>query len=142
MGLLLREERVILKRSECAPMVMQNEIPDENFRAGLFAHEPVWVEASSEMMNPSLSTDEAQILTLRHPALPGPIEIHQVIEDTMTALPDYVQQDYTIVVEPFESSLGKCAILQDSFGKRYCLLEKPGRRQGSFSGRDISRVRH
>ena len=144
MGPFYREEMVIFNRSEIAKMAMPNETPNEDFSAGFFAPEPIWIEAATGLLRSSFSAGETQVLLLRHPALPDPMEVHQVIEDRMTALPRYIQQDYTVVVEPFDISMGRCAVLQDAFGKRYCLLERMDYDLGIRPGdrKDAEVIRH
>lgn len=65
----------------------------------------------------------AEVLFLGDPALSERIEVHAVIEDALASLPRYLERDYSIVVEPFETSQGRCAILQDSLGNRLCIFE-------------------
>jgi len=66
----------------------------------------------------------AEVLFLGDPALSERIEVHAVIEDALASLPRYLEQDYSIVIEPFETSQGRCAILQDSLGNRLCIFDR------------------
>ena len=68
---------------------------------------------------------EAIILWLRDPGLPAPTDVHGVVvvEDLLSALRVALWQGYTLAVEPVAVTVGTCAIIQDSFGLRLCLLE-------------------
>lgn len=69
---------------------------------------------------------ELEISCDGNPPLPGPVDIHEVVveEDVISALPGYVRRGYSIVSEPFDISMGKCAIVQDASGTRLCLFER------------------
>ena len=69
---------------------------------------------------------EREILWLRDPALPSPIDVHAVVvvADVLSALPIYIQQNYTLAIAPFTISVGKGAVVQDASGTRIYLLER------------------
>lgn len=66
------------------------------------------------------------VFLLGDPALQERIEVHAMIEDTLAALPRYLLQDYSIAIEPFPTSQGKCVVLQDMQGNRLCILDRAG----------------
>ncbi len=73
-----------------------------------------------------VSVRSSEVFFLGDPALPERIEVHAVIEDALASLPRYLEQDYSIVIEPFETSKGRCAVLQDALGNRLCIVERTG----------------
>lgn len=75
--------------------------------------------------------DRRSVLLLGDSTLPQRIEVHAVVEDTLTSLPLYLRQDYSIVIEPFATSQGRCAVLQDLEGNRLCILERRGSSVGA-----------
>jgi hypothetical protein len=79
-----------------------------------------------------------KVLWLSDPMLPAPIDVHTVVvvENVHSACPSCMQQGYTIVVEPFDISLGKCVIIQDAAGIRICLLERTNASRSSKAARD------
>ncbi len=66
----------------------------------------------------------SEVILLDDPLLPFQIDVHCVVEDTLSSLPLYTRLGYTIAVEPFDVDVGRCAILQDARGVRICLFEK------------------
>ncbi len=66
----------------------------------------------------------ADVFLLKDPLLPCQIEIHRLIEETLSALPRYIHRGYTLAVEPFRVSAGCCAVVQDACGTRICLFER------------------
>jgi predicted enzyme related to lactoylglutathione lyase len=61
----------------------------------------------------------------QQPNLPNGVDIHYLVEDTLSALPKYLHQGYSIAVEPFSTDDGTCAVLQDEQGNRLGILERP-----------------
>lgn len=68
----------------------------------------------------------SDVLFLGDPALPERIEVHTLVEDTLASLPQYLLLDYSIAIEPFATSQGSCAVLQDLQGSRLCILDRAG----------------
>lgn len=68
--------------------------------------------------------DRSDVLLLGDSALSEQIEVHTLVEDTLAALPWYLRQEYSIAIEPFATSQGRCVVLQDLQGCRLCILER------------------
>lgn len=81
-------------------------------------------ECASIPTRPVEIRGRSEVLFLGDPVLMERIEVHAVIEDVLTSLPRYLEQDYSIVIEPFETSQGRCAVLQDSLGNRLCIFDR------------------
>ena len=60
-----------------------------------------------------------------NPIQPEEVDVHYMIEDVISALPKYLDRGYSLVIEPFSTDQGQCAVLQDSRGTRLGILEKP-----------------
>jgi hypothetical protein len=75
-------------------------------------------------IEPLSGAGRSRVLFLEDPALSERIEVHVVIEDTLASLPRYLRQDYSIAIEPFATSQGRCVVLQDMQGNRLCILDR------------------
>jgi hypothetical protein len=73
-----------------------------------------------------LTEGEVALFTLNDPALPHPVEAHYAVEDVIAALPKYIRLGYTVAIEPFEFSMGKCAVIEDAVGTRICVIDRGG----------------
>jgi hypothetical protein len=73
---------------------------------------------------PLCRAGRCRVLFLEDSARLRRIEVHAVIEDTLAALPRYLRQDYSIAIEPFATSQGRCVVLQDMQGNRLCILDR------------------
>jgi hypothetical protein len=60
-----------------------------------------------------------------YPSLPDNADIHYLVEGTLSDLPNYIHQGYSIAIEPFSTDSGMCAVLQDEHGTRLGILERP-----------------
>ena len=85
---------------------------------------PVGGAGKSFLTGSSFSECDMDILLLSDSTLTVQLEAHFVVEDVISALPSYIQQGYTIAVEPFEIAIGKCAVIQDAHGTRICIFDK------------------
>jgi len=92
---------------------------------------PIWQHTQNILAQLRYPEREAEVFVLSDSLLTCQIEFHRVIEDTLSALPRYIHRGYTLVIEPFRVSAGRCAVIQDSCGTRICLFEKS--RKHSFS---------
>jgi hypothetical protein len=61
----------------------------------------------------------------KEPILPDDMDIHYLVEGSLSSLSKYLHQGYSIAVEPFLTEEGTCAVLQDEHGVRLGILERP-----------------
>jgi lactoylglutathione lyase len=78
----------------------------------------------SSLAGSSFSECDMDILLLSDSAQTSQVEAHFVVEDVISALPAYIEQGYTIAIEPFDITIGKCAVIQDTAGTRICIFDK------------------
>lgn len=66
---------------------------------------------------------DAEIVLHTESDIPGPVEPHYLVDDVVAAVASYAGQGCSILVAPFDIEIGKCAVLQDPFGVRLCILD-------------------
>ncbi len=81
-------------------------------------------EVSSALTDPVRLGHKKDILSQNDAIRFSMLDVHTIIEDTLTALPYYLQKGYTIAIEPFKVKGRRCAVIQDVTGTRICLLEQ------------------
>jgi hypothetical protein len=102
----------------------KSEVKNSAHSAHILNHKP-FRQRTQHILAPSGSFEQAtDVFLLKDPLLHCQIEIHRLIEETLSALPRYIHRGYTLAVEPFRVSAGRCAVIQDSCGTRICLFEK------------------
>ncbi|HEX4714191.1 MAG TPA: hypothetical protein VH164_04615 [Ktedonobacteraceae bacterium] len=110
----------MLKRDEGA----MRQSKGETRNAAALNLKPVWQHTRNILTRLHCPEREAEVFLLSDPLLSCQIEFHRVVEDAISAIPKYIHRGYTLVIEPFHISAGKCAVIQDTCGTRICLFEK------------------
>ncbi len=70
-----------------------------------------------------LPETDAEIVLHDDPGVPGPLNVHYLVDDTVTACAQLVEQGCTLRVAPLEIAIGWCAVLEDPFGAPLCILD-------------------
>lgn len=55
--------------------------------------------------------------------MPSPVEVHYLVDNVVAAIAYYEAQGCSVLVAPFDITIGKCAVIQDPFGTRLCILD-------------------
>jgi len=116
----MSKEGAMLKRDEGA----MRQSKGETRNAAALNLKPVWQHTRNILTRLHCPEREAEVFLLSDPLLSCQIEFHRVVEDAISAIPKYIHRGYTLVIEPFHISAGKCAVIQDTCGTRICLFEK------------------
>jgi lactoylglutathione lyase len=66
---------------------------------------------------------DAEIVLHNDSGLPSKVEVHYLVDDVIQAVVTLRQESCTILVEPFDIAIGKCAVVQDPFGTRLSILD-------------------
>ena len=88
-----------------------------------------WSEKTAGLVFPDSDTE---IVLHSDPTIPSQVEVHYLVDDVRSAVQILAAQNCHILVEPFDIAIGKCAVIQDPFGTRLCILDmtkgplKPG----------------
>src|SRR5262245_53405044 len=53
----------------------------------------------------------------------GTTGVHYLVDDVVSAVRQAVDGGCTVIREPFDIVIGKCAVLEDPFGNRVCVLD-------------------
>src|SRR6266480_5595279 len=66
------------------------------------------------------------------PDIPSRVEVHYLVENVISAVQTLETNGCRKLVDPFDIAIGKCAVIEDPFGTRLCILDmtkgplKPG----------------
>lgn len=66
---------------------------------------------------------DAEIVLHNDPGIPGRVEVHYLVDDVVSAVQTLQAKGCQVLVEPFDIVIGKCAVIQDPFGTRLCILD-------------------
>ncbi|MFX0062343.1 MAG: VOC family protein [Candidatus Hermodarchaeota archaeon] len=99
-------------------------IPVPNLEAGLkfyrdsLGHDLIWRTKTSIGLRIPESEAELVIHTERDEA-----ETDLTVEDVKMAVQEFVESGGSIVTEPFDIPIGKCAVVKDPWGNQFVLLD-------------------
>jgi predicted enzyme related to lactoylglutathione lyase len=66
---------------------------------------------------------DAEIVLHSDPDIPSRVEAHYLVDEVADAVSDYERQGCRVLVAPFDITIGKCAVIEDPFGVRLCILD-------------------
>jgi len=66
---------------------------------------------------------DAEIVFHCDPKIPSSVEVYYLVDDVVAVVANYAVQGCQVLVSPFDITIGKCAVLQDPFGTRLCILD-------------------
>ena len=66
---------------------------------------------------------DAEIVLHTLDDIPEPILPHYLVNDVVSAVGELTREGSRVVAEPFDIEIGKCAMIDDPFGVRLCILD-------------------
>ena len=125
-----RDAMTMLKKIDCVMIRVEDVKAAMTYYADIFGLHPVWWdESSAGLVFPESDTE---IVVHCNPDIPSRVEVHYLVENVISAVQTLAAKGCRILVEPFDIAIGKCAVIEDPFGTRLCILDmtkgplKPG----------------
>ena len=113
----------MLKKIDCV-LIRVNDVADAvNFYSDVFGLKPIWEDQQSQQAGLLFPESDTEIVLHCDPNIPGQVEVHYLVDDVVAAIERYTEQGCKVLAEPFEVRMGKCAVIQDPFGTRLCILD-------------------
>ena len=100
------------------------------YYTNVFGLQPVWWDESSAGL--VFPESDAEIVVHCYPDIPSRVEVYYLVENVISAVQILETKGSRILVAPFDIAIGKCAVIEDPFGTRLCILDmtkgplKPG----------------
>src|SRR5947209_7035334 len=120
----------MLKKIDCVMIRVEDMQAAVIYYTDVFGLRPVWWDEPSTGLA-FLETD-AEIVLRREQNIPSRVEVHYLVDDVIVAARTFATKGCRVLVEPFDIAIGKCAVIEDPFGIRLCILDmtkgplKPG----------------
>jgi lactoylglutathione lyase len=111
----------MFKKIDCVMIRVDDVAAGEKFYTEVFGLVPRWREAGSVGMR--LPETDAEIVLHNNAAIPNKVEVHYLVDDVVEAVKRYAEKGCSILVQPFDVLIGKCAVIQDPFATTICLLD-------------------
>jgi N-acetylglutamate synthase-like GNAT family acetyltransferase/predicted enzyme related to lactoylglutathione lyase len=111
----------MLKKIDCV-MVYTHHLADAAlFYQEVFGLRQIWQDAGAVGL--VFPESDTEIVLHTDPDMPSKAEVHYLVADTLEAVNSVRQKRCEVLVEPFDIAIGKCAVIQDPFGTRLCILD-------------------
>ena len=120
----------MLKKIDCVMIRVEDVKAAMAYYTDVFGLQPVWSDESSAGL--VFPESDAEIVVHRNPDIPSSVEVHYLVENVISAVQTLETKGCRILVDPFDIAIGKCAVIEDPFGTRLCILDmtKGARRLG------------
>lgn len=111
----------VLRKIDCVMVHVDDLEAATAYYANVFGLRPQW--SGDDSVGLVFQETDAEIVLHNNPNLPSPVEVHYLVDEVVTAVASFVARGCHLLVEPFDIAIGKCAVIQDPFGVRLCLLD-------------------
>jgi len=123
----------MLRKIDCVMIRVDDVEAAAAYYAEVFGLRPSW--SGDDSIGLVFPETDSEIVLHNDPAIPSPVEVHYLVEDVVAVVADYVAKGCLLLVEPFDITIGKCAVIKDPFGTRLCILDMTkGPRQLNLAG--------
>jgi lactoylglutathione lyase len=111
----------MLRKIDCV-MIRVNDIEAAAiYYADVFGLRPSWKDATSVGLR--FPETDAEIVLHSEMDIPSRVEVHYLVDDVVAAVQVLAGKGCNVLVEPFDIVIGKCAVIEDPFGTRLCILD-------------------
>jgi lactoylglutathione lyase len=111
----------MLRKIDCVMMRVDDVEAAAAYYAEVFGLRPNW--SGDDSIGLVFPETDAEIVLHHDPGIPSAVEVHYLVDDVVTVVADYVAKGCSLLVEPFDITIGKCAVIKDPFGTRLCILD-------------------
>ena len=111
----------MLRKIDCVMIRVEDVESAATYYAEVFGLHPQW--SGDDSVGLIFPESDAEIVLHRDPDIPSAVEVHYLVDDVVAAVEYYATRGCRVLVEPFDVTIGKCAVIQDPFGTRLCILD-------------------
>ncbi len=111
----------MLRKIDCVMIRVDDPEAASQFYAEVLGMIPLWSDDDSVGLG--FPETDAEIVLHRKPEIPHTVEVHYLVDDVVTATPILEHQGCRVMERPFDTPIGKCAVISDPFGTVLCILD-------------------
>jgi lactoylglutathione lyase len=111
----------MLRKIDCVMIYVDDLEAATSYYVHVFGLRPLWRD--DESVGLRFPETDAEIVLHTKPDLPSKVEVHYLVDNVIAAVHILKEQGCSILVDPFDITIGKCAVIQDPFGVRLCILD-------------------
>jgi predicted enzyme related to lactoylglutathione lyase len=111
----------VLRKIDCLMVRVDDVQAAASYYARVFGLIPQW--SGEGAIGLRLSDSDTEVVVHSDPNIPGPVEAQYLVDDVATSVEGFSAQGCQTLVAPFDITIGKCAVIEDPFGVRFCILD-------------------
>ena len=111
----------MLRKIDCIMIHVDDIQAAATYYADVFGLHPQW--SGDDAIGLVFPESDAEIVLHNDPDIPSSVEVNYLVDDVVVAAAHYEAQGCSILVAPFDITIGKCAVIRDPFGTRLCILD-------------------
>lgn len=111
----------MLRKIDCVMIRVDDVEAAAAYYREVFGLRPRW--SGDESIGLVFPESDTEIVLHSNPNIPSSVEVYYLVDDVVAAVAGYAAKGCRVLVEPFDITIGKCAVLQDPFGTRLCILD-------------------
>ena len=111
----------MLRKIDCVMIRVDDVEAAADYYREVFGLRPRW--SGDESIGLVFPESDTEIVLHNNPNIPSSVEVYYLVDDVVAAVAGYAAKGCRVLVEPFDITIGKCAVLQDPFGTRLCILD-------------------
>jgi len=110
-----------LRKIDCVMIRVEDVAAAARYYERVFGLAPQW--SGDGAIGLRFPDSDAEIVLHSEADIPGPVEVHYLVDDVLAAVDTCTSQGCAILTPHFDIIVGKCAVVRDPFGVRLCLLD-------------------
>ena len=111
----------MLRKIDCVMIRVDDIEAAAHYYADVFGLHPQW--SGDDSIGLVFPESDAEIVLHHNLDIPSSVEVHYLVDDVVAAVANYAAKGCHVLVEPFGITIGKCAVIEDPFGVRLCILD-------------------
>jgi len=111
----------MLRKIDCVMIRVDDIDAAATYYAEVFGLRPQW--SGDDSIGLVFPETDAEIVLHRDSNIPSSVEVYYLVDDVVAVVANYAAKGCRVLVEPFDITIGKCAVIQDPFGTRLCILD-------------------
>jgi predicted enzyme related to lactoylglutathione lyase len=111
----------MLRKIDCMMLRVEDPEAAAVYYSDVFGLRRLWQDETSVGLG--FPETDAEVVLHCNSEIPSPLDVYYLVDDVLCSVGVLRQNECTVLVEPFDIPIGKCAVVRDPFGTRLCILD-------------------
>jgi catechol 2,3-dioxygenase-like lactoylglutathione lyase family enzyme len=111
----------MLKKIDCVMIRVDDPKAAKEFYTDVLGLKPIW--GGDNSVGLGFPETDVELVLHNDSNIPSDVEVYFLVDNVESAVSELENNCCTILVEPFDISIGKCAVIRDPFGTRLSILD-------------------